>query len=222
MAGELPDTPPPYRTVVFDCDSTLSTIEGIDELAQGLGPELAALTAKAMSGELPLEAVFAARLDRVRPSRAGLEALGRRYVETLVPGAREMVAALRAAGVEVRILSGGLAAAVRPLGRELGLAASHVHAVEIELGPNGDYAGFDAAQPLATAGGKPRLLETLAIERPAALVGDGATDLEALEAGAVDRFIAYGGVVRRPAVHARARAHCDSTDLRDLAPLLLP
>ncbi|QDU67970.1 HAD-IB family phosphatase [Engelhardtia mirabilis] len=215
------DLPPPYREVVFDCDSTLSTIEGIDELAGGLAAELAELTDRAMSGELPLEAIFGARLERVRPTRAGVEALGQRYVETLLPGARELFAALGAAGVGVRIVSGGLALAVRHVGRELGLAAERVHAVELDFDEHGNYAGFDATTPLACAGGKPRLLNALGLARPAALVGDGATDLEAAVAGAVDRFVAFGGVVARDAVHSAAAVRSNATDLRGLAPLLL-
>ena len=83
----LPDLPPPYRTVVFDCDSTLSTIEGIDELAGPLRDELRALTDRAMAGEVSLEEVFGLRLERVRPTAEAVEYIGRRYVETLVPGA---------------------------------------------------------------------------------------------------------------------------------------
>lgn len=215
------DAPPPYREVVFDCDSTLATIEGIDELAGGLSTELAALTDRAMAGAVPLEDVFGARLELVRPTRAALEALGRRYVDTLVPGARELLAALGAAGVGVRILSGGLAPAVRPLGAALGIGPERVHAVEIELDADGAYAGFDPATPLACAGGKPRVLAAVGLARPAALVGDGATDLEAALAGAVDRFIAYGGVVERPSVHAAAAVRSNARDLRALAPLLL-
>jgi len=215
------DVPPPYRTVIFDCDSTLCSIEGIDELAGGLGDELARLTGRAMSGELPLEAVFGARLDLVTPTRAALEQLGARYIATLLPGARELVAELHAAGIAVHIVSGGLAVAVRILAGELGIAADRVHAVEIDFDADGQFAGFDATAPLACAGGKPRLIEELRIARPAALIGDGATDLEAAQKGAVDRFIAFGGVVEREPVHTAAHVHSNARDLRELAPLLL-
>jgi len=61
----LTDAAPPYGTIAFDCDSTLSTIEGIDELAALIGvgvdgAEIAALTERAMAGEIALEEVYGA------------------------------------------------------------------------------------------------------------------------------------------------------------------
>ena len=47
-------TPPPYGTIVFDCDSTLSSIEGIEYLARDHREEVRALTRKAMEGELQI------------------------------------------------------------------------------------------------------------------------------------------------------------------------
>src|SRR6187401_3016155 len=74
-----------YGTVVFDCDSTLSTIEGIEELARDHRAEVEALTEEAMRGAIPLEQVYGRRLELVRPPRGRVLALGRRYIETLVP-----------------------------------------------------------------------------------------------------------------------------------------
>ena len=83
----------------------------------------------------------------------------------------------------------------------------------------GRYAGFDEASPLARAGGKPAVLAALrAPGERLALVGDGATDLEA--APAVARFVAFGGVERRESVFARAKATCDVADFAALLPLL--
>jgi phosphoserine phosphatase len=63
-----------FRVISFDCDSALTTIEGIDELARlkGQYDHIADLTRRAMDGEIKLEEVFAARLDRLRPTRADL------------------------------------------------------------------------------------------------------------------------------------------------------
>src|SRR5262249_28185501 len=63
-----------FATVILDVDSTVAGIEGIDWLAQRRGPDVAAkiaqLTDDAMRGTLPLEAVYGARLDAIRPTRA--------------------------------------------------------------------------------------------------------------------------------------------------------
>ncbi len=220
----LPDAPPPYRTCLFDCDSTLSAIEGIDELAGSLRQDIAELTRRAMAGEVALESVYGLRLERIRPARAAVEALGAQYLQRLVPGARELVAALRFLGKRVCIVSGGLAPAVGALGRALGCESRDVFAVPIEFAPDGSYAGFDARSELARSGGKRELAARLAREEdgaPIVLVGDGMSDLEAAEGGALARFVAYGGVVRRPEVFRRARAAADGKDLACLVPLLL-
>lgn len=216
------DAPPPYRSIAFDADSTLSAIEGIDELAGALRPEIEELTRRAMRGEVALEAVYGLRLARIRPSRAAVEALGARYVERAVPGARELVRALRFLDKRVVIVSGGLRPALVPLARALGLAEGDLHAVDLHFDARGGYAGFDETSPLARSGGKREMVEQLLAEpgaAPLALVGDGITDLEA--AGAAARFVAFGGVVRRAEVFERAAVRCERPDLAALVPLLL-
>jgi phosphoserine phosphatase len=188
-----------FRTVVFDCDSTLTAVEGIEELAHARRAEIAALTESAMRGDVPLEAVYGKRLEIIRPSRSDVDALGRRYVERLVDDARELVGALRANDVEVCIVSGGLRPAVAALARELGLDDSRVAAVDIFFDASGAYAGYDGGSPLARSGGKRDVLaEWSALPRPVMLVGDGATDLEARDA--VDLFVAFAGVARHERV----------------------
>jgi phosphoserine phosphatase len=217
----LADQPPPYATVVFDCDSTLSAMEGIEALAGAEHADtIAAMTDAAMAGEVALEEVFGRRLELVRPSRDDLAEVGRRYVEALVPGADLLVRALRSLGKRVVVVSGGLLPAVRVLADALGV--DETHAVDVRFGEDGGYAGFDDASPLARTGGKIDVLTELAGRSgagPLAFVGDGATDLEAGHLAA--RFVAYGGVVRRERVFAGAAVTCDSSDFRDLAPLLL-
>lgn len=215
----LPDQPPPYGTVVFDCDSTLCAMEGIEELAHD-NAEVARLTRAAMEGSVPLHEVYGRRLALVRPTRVDVERIGGRYVETLLPNALELVAALRFLGKRVCVVSGGLLPAVRAVTRSLGIADAEVHAVDLAFDAAGRYAGFDERSPLARAGGKCTVIA--ALRRPGetlALVGDGATDLEA--APHAERFIAFGGVVRHARVLASARVRCDEPDFRSLVPLLL-
>lgn len=195
---------PRFGSVIFDCDSTLSAVEGIDELAGPRKPEIAALTAGAMRGEFPLEAVYGRRLAIIRPSRADIEALARRYIAAAVTGAREVVASLREAGVEVGIVSGGLRPALLPLAAWLGIPEHRVAAVDLHFDARGDYAGYDDASPLAKSGGKRELLALWrpTLRPPVLFVGDGATDLEARPE--VDAFVAFMGVVQRPAIAAAA------------------
>lgn len=208
---------PPYGTVVFDCDSTLSAIEGIEALAGDRSDEIRALTDRAMAGELPLEAVYARRLETIRPDRAQVTEVGRLYVRHLLPNAAPLVAALRHLRKRVVIVSGGLAEPVRALASAIGVPPGEVHAVEVRHDARGAYAGFDEGSPLARAGGKRDVLARL--PAPLAFVGDGATDLEAADLCA--RFVAFGGVARREPVFAGADATCDAADFAALAPLLL-
>ena len=211
----------PFRTVLFDCDSTLSTIEGIEELAAANRPEIVALTEAAMRGEVPLETVYAKRLELVQPTRDQVTSLGQRYVETLVPDAREVCAALRTAGIQLRVISGGLRPAVLAVAQALGIPDTAVEAVDVRFHANGRYAGFDVTSPLARSGGKFELIARWLAWLPARvmLVGDGATDLEA--APLVDLFVAFAGVVDRPSVAAGADIVIRSRSLAPILPLAL-
>src|SRR5690349_11355468 len=120
-----------YRFVFFDVDSTLVTIEGIDVLANG-NPEIVRLTDAAMNGEIALDEVYARRLEIIRPTLADVEALGRRYVDSLIPGAAETIKTLQDAGVDVHLVTAGIAQAIAPLASHLNIAARAVHAVSLQ------------------------------------------------------------------------------------------
>jgi len=211
-----------FDIVCFDCDSTLSRIEGIDELARraGVEEEVAPLTAAAMAGTLSLDAVYAQRLSLVRPSRASLEWLGSRYVEALVPGARETIAALTQAGTSVHIVSGGLRRALEPLARELDVSASRIHAVDVTFRDDGTYCDFDRESPLVHPDGKARVCRSLAEHHSSvALVGDGATDLAARESGVF--VVGFGGVTRREILVEGADAFVAGPELTAVLDTLL-
>jgi len=207
---------------VFDVDSTLSAIEGIDELAEAAGKrkEVSALTNRAMRGEIPLESVYKSRLDAIRPSKEAVEKLGKKYVKRALPHARELVRALDRLGKRVCIVSGALEPAVRALAEHLDIALSGIFAVPVRHGSQGEYLGFDESSPLARSGGKIAFVRALAEARRGglALVGDGVTDLEA--AVHASRFIAFGGVVKRQPVFDAASIRCERNDLAALVPLL--
>ena len=216
--------PPPYGVVVFDCDSTLAEIEGIEALAQDAAPEvrerIEALTAEAMEGRMPLEQAYGARLAAIRPNREDVRRIGELYVQHALPHAAELMEALRHLGKQLFVVSGGLLDPVRHLAKELGIDASRAMAVDVHFDERGDYAGFDEQSPLARSGGKLDVLGEIALQDmgPMALVGDGATDLEAAPLCA--RFVAFAGVEARPQVMAAADAVCTRPDLAALLPHL--
>ena len=211
-----------FDIVCFDCDSTLSRIEGIDELARraGVEDEVAPLTAAAMAGMLPLDAVYAERLAIVRPDRASIEWLGTRYVEEIVPGARETIAALTRAGTSVHIVSGGLRPAVVLLARALKLPPLQVHAVDVFFDDDGTYRDFDRLSPLSRPDGKAVMCRSLAERRASiALVGDGTTDLAARASGVF--VVGFGGVARHDAMVRGADVFIAGPDLTAVLDTLL-
>lgn len=210
-----------FHTILFDCDSTLTSLEGIDRLGGG-HPELADLTAAAMAGRIPLESVYRERLELVRPGRDAVARLAADYLEHAVEDAGEVIGALARAGCDVHVVSGGLLSAVSWFASALGMPRDSVHAVDIRFDEDGAYAGFDEASPLTRSGGKETLVRSLAsrLAGPVMLVGDGVTDLEA--APAVELFVAYAGVIERPAVSAVADVVIRCASLAPVLPLALP
>lgn len=189
--------------IVFDCDSTLSSIEGVDELARVRGPELfarvEAMTHDAMDGKISVESVFGQRLEIIRPSREHVAAVGQRYIKTVEPTAEATIGELQRRGWRVAVLSGGFRQAIRPLADHLGIET--VEAVDLFFDENGAYRGFDEHYPTTRSGGKPVVIERLRERfKPATLVmvGDGVSDLET--ADVVDRFIGFGRYVARAKV----------------------
>jgi phosphoserine phosphatase len=191
-----------FKSIVFDVDSTLSGIEGIDWLASRRGPEVeawsAALTERAMNGKIPIEAVYSERMKKVKPQRTEIEELGRIYIDRIAPGAREVFRDLHARGIEAVMVSGGLREAILPLARELGVDERRVYAVSVYFDAAGQYAGFEEQSPMTRQHGKRITVRDMGLRGPILAVGDGVTDSEIKPV--VDGFAAFTGFTRREPV----------------------
>jgi phosphoserine phosphatase len=224
-----------FDLIFFDCDSTLSAIEGIDELARFKGKEwrVSVLTQKAMDGDLDLSEVYGKRLQAIRPTRGQLKAIEEHYWENLVPDAEAVIAALRFLNKQLFIISGGLAEPVRGLGKRLGVPPENIRAVELEYNElSGDwwryyepgtrhrqtYLDYDEG-PLTISSGKPAIVQELANGKHGRrlMVGDGASDLATR--GVVDLFVGFGGVVARQKVRDEADVFVSSQSLAPVLPL---
>lgn len=212
---------------LFDCDSTLSAVEGIDELPgdPGRQEEVAALTDSAMQGHTPLEDVYGRRLSLLNPTRGEMRRVKNQYKSAAVPDAQAVIAALHHTGGETWIISGGLLEPVSEFATWLGVDPERVRAVETHFDPlAGDwwagsvdprYAEHDNGH-LTTSNGKADVIRNAVSSKGRRmLVGDGVSDLAA--ADEVDLFVAYAGVVARPAVVTTARVVITS---RSIAPVL--
>ena len=239
MALEMPPPSrvrwPEFAHVIFDCDSTLSTVEGIDVLAasHGFADEVAALTNAAMAGEVELNQAYAERLRMLRPSKQSVAALRSAYKQNIVPDADRVVAELLEVGVEVYVVSGGLADPVTDFAVSLGIDEGNVRAVEArhdnlsgewwrtDRGPvDQEFAGYDEGALTRTDGKAEIIAELLAVTTgPSLLVGDGASDMAA--APAVDLFVGFGGVVHRETVASEAPIYITSQSLAAVLPIAL-
>ncbi len=210
---------PRFAIVFFDVDSTLVTIEGIDVLANG-NPEVVRLTEAAMNGEISVDEVYGKRLMLIQPSRGDVEALGQRYIESLVAGAAETIATLHRARVSVHLVTAGLAQAIAPLAAHLGIEPRRVHAVPVTFAADGSYLDFERS-PLTRSGGKELVVRDIRARAhgKAAFVGDGVTDLETKPA--VDLFIGFGGVHTRPRVRDNAAVFVQDANLTAVLPHLM-
>jgi phosphoserine phosphatase len=125
-----------FGLFVTDMDSTLINIECIDELAdmQGLKPEVAAITASAMRGEIDFRTSLARRVALL----AGLpeDALYKVYTRRLKlnPGAEVLIASLKTAGVRTALVSGGFTYFTERLRHELGFDYAWANELEIAHG----------------------------------------------------------------------------------------
>lgn len=194
-----------FGLLVMDMDSTLITIECIDEIAdvQGIKPQVAAITAAAMRGEID----YAESLRRRVALLAGLDesALDRVYRErlALTPGAERMLAGMRASGVRTLLVSGGFTFFTDRLQARLGLDATAANVPEMA----GKRFTGRVLGDIVDAEGKARELRrmraALGLAREQVIgIGDGANDLAFLaEAGVSIAFHA------KPAVRA-ATTHC--------------
>lgn len=191
-----------FKLVAMDMDSTLITIECIDEIAdmQGLKPQVAAITEAAMRGELD----FAASLTQRVALLEGLEAsaLQRVYDERLQlsPGAEKMLAAVKAAGLKTLLVSGGFTFFTERLKQRLGLDYTHANELEIVDGKlTGKVIGgiVDAEEKMRTV---ERVCKELGISSSEAIVmGDGANDLKMMSIAGLSVAFRAKPVVRAQA-----------------------
>lgn len=171
-----------YRLAVFDMDSTLIRCEVIDELARyaGVGEQVAAITDRAMRGELDFQASFIERVALLK----GLDAAvvdGIMDAMPITEGVGELILTLRARGIYTAILSGGFMPFAQYLQRQFGFDEVHANGLEIDRG----VLTGKVQLPIVDGDYKRETLVEIARRRDIDLadtiaVGDGANDLPML------------------------------------------
>ena len=202
------------KLLIADMDSTMITIECIDELADyaGIKPQIAEVTERAMRGELDFEAALDARVALLK----GLEesAIERCHAErvVLMPGARALVQTMKAHGARTILVSGGFTVFADRVAAAIGFD----RALSNRLGLAGGALDGTVARPIVGSAAKRDTLiaerDALGISRDATLaVGDGANDIPMIEEAGLG--IAYHA---KPKTAAAADARIEHGDLTTL------
>ena len=202
------------RLIIADMDSTMITIECIDELADyaGIKAEIAEVTERAMRGELDFESALDARVALLKDLDAA--AIDLCYAERvrIMPGAKPLIATMKANGARAVLVSGGFTVFADRVAAEIGFdrALSNI------LGIADDRLTGTVARPIVGAATKRETLvaevEALGITLAETLaVGDGANDIPMIQAAGLG--IAYHA---KPKTAAAAGARIDRGDLTAL------
>lgn len=215
MVKILPLTQPGPNLLFIDCDSTLSTIEGIDELARLSDPQtyanVVSLTNMAMNGEIPLNEVFQKRMEIIKPDLALVHKVAELYLKTIVPGVESFISKASSRGWLPVIISGGFANAIKPLASHL--KVHDVEAVPLYFDKNGKYLDYGKDYPSTRNLGKNQIIREWrkAILPPkTVMIGDGISDVETKPD--VDIMVGFGGVVARSKVREGADYFTHSFD----------
>lgn len=202
------------KLLIADMDSTMITIECIDELADFVGKraEVSAVTEAAMRGELDFIDALDARVSLLRGLDAAI--LERCFSERLryTPGAKALVQTMKAKGAHTVLVSGGFTYFADKVAQHLGFAFTHANKLDME---GGRLTGT-VARPVVTAEVKQARLVSAAEEKRLPLadtlaVGDGANDIPMIESAGFG--VAYRAKQR---TRAAAAATIDHTDLGSL------
>ena len=200
--------------LVADMDSTIITVECLDELADmaGLKPQIATITERAMRGELEFEAALRERVAMLKG--LSLDALQRTYDERvrLMPGAKALLATMRRHGAHTMLVSGGFGFFTRRVAKAAGF---HEERGNILLDDGIQLTGA-VQEPILGRAAKLEALEdgamTYGLDLSQTLaVGDGANDLAMIQKAGLG--VAYHA---KPVVAAAAGASIAHNDLTAL------
>ncbi len=204
--------------LVADMDSTIIQQECLDEVAKaaGIGPKIAAITDRAMRGELQFENALKERIGLLSGFREDkLRTVLDRHIE-LTPGARELTGTMRANGARAVLVSGGFTFFTERLQDRLGLDFAHANVLEVNHGKlTGRVVGgiVDAEQKMLTV---ERVCTQIGIDPEQSIVmGDGANDLKMM--GIAGLSVAFRA---KPVVRAQAGVALNFSGLDGLLAVL--
>jgi phosphoserine phosphatase len=212
----------PIKAISFDCDNTLTTIEGIEAIASmnDCATEVHDMTFTAMTETGLSKELYKKRIELVSPSRTHMTAAAKIYADMKTPDIEEVISTLRQLKKEIYVISAGLNPAISDFANTLGIASNNCFAVDTSFNEDGSYAGFDEDSILIKNDGKNQILNKIKTQHGSVVhIGDGMNDICAQTVA--DRFIGFGGHVRSKNVEQASPFYITSKSMLTLLPLVL-
>lgn len=212
----------PIDAVVFDCDGTLSALEGIDTLAKAnrVATAVKRLTTQAMGQSGLTAEIYRHRLALVRPTQLQVTALGAAYAVHMQADTLAIICLLQKLNKRVFIVSAGLYPAVAIFAEHLNIPLAQVFAVGINFNSQGRFVDFETTSPLINNDGKYYVVQAIQQHYPRIVhIGDGLNDY--VTHALVTRFIGYGGIFYRGKLARLCTHYITTTSLAAILPLCL-
>ncbi|MDR6845061.1 phosphoglycerate dehydrogenase [Flavobacterium granuli] len=210
------------ETFIFDFDSTFIKVEALDVLCEVIYQDSAAgeqilkeiqrLTDLGMEGKLSLKESLTKRIQLLQANRD--------HIGTVIEELKKKVTAsvirnrtfFKQHSDNIYIISNGFKEIIIPIVSEYGIKPEHVLANTFKFDHDGKIIGFDEKDELCENQGKVKKIKSLNLQGEAIMIGDGYTDYETLEGGAVSKFFAFTENVSRKIVVEKASQIAPSLD----------
>ena len=210
------------ETFIFDFDSTFIQVEALDVLCEviyeksGAGKQILAeiqhITNLGMEGKLSLKESLSKRIELLQANRDHLGPVIEILQNKVSASVLRNRSFFKKHAENIYIISNGFKEIIIPIVQEHGTKPEHVLANTIKIDHNGKIIGFDETDELCENQGKVKKIKSLNLAGEVIMIGDGYTDYETLQGGAVTKFYAFTENVSRAVVVAKADRLAPSLD----------
>lgn len=210
------------ETFIFDFDSTFIKVEALDVLCEVIYQDSAAgvqilseiqrLTDLGMEGKLSLKESLTQRIQLLQANRDHIGSVIEELKKKVTASVIRNRAFFKQHSDNIYIISNGFKEIIIPIVQEYGIKPEHVLANTFKFDHDGNIIGFDEKDELCENQGKVKKIKSLNLNGEAIMIGDGYTDYETLEGGAVTKFFAFTENVSRKIVVEKASQIAPSLD----------